>query len=62
MKYIRIKKQGLPWQSSDQDIILPVQGVWAPPLVGELTSHVCLATKPVPHTPELHSEDPACPN
>lgn len=38
MKHIRIKKQGHPWRSSDQDTTLPVQGVWVPPLVRELRS------------------------
>ena len=43
MKHIRIKKQGLPWRSSDQDTTLPVQGVWVPPLLRELRSHMLQA-------------------
>ena len=43
MKHIRIKKQGHPWRSSDQDTTLPVQGVWVPPLVRELRSHMLQA-------------------
>lgn len=35
-----INKQGLLWQSSSQDSVLPPQGAWIQSLVGELKSRV----------------------
>ena len=32
--------QGIPWQSSGQDSVLPLQGAWVQSLVGELRSHM----------------------
>ena len=33
-------ERGLPWWSSDQDSVLPLQEAWAGSLVGEVRSHM----------------------